>query len=170
MTRVAVLLRGVNVGGHNRIAMAAFRTLLQGLGCEDVKTYLQSGNAVVTAPAKGLAAKVERALHDELALDVAVVTRTGAELDAVVAANPYDPDPKLLHAVFLGDRLDPAVVDPEALLPDRVELGDRVLYVRYAESSHDTRASKLLSSKRFPVVATARNWRTVLALQELAAT
>jgi uncharacterized protein (DUF1697 family) len=167
MRRVAVLLRGVNVGGRNRIAMADLRAVLGGLGCTDVSTYLQSGNAVATADPAELAQRVEQALQAELGLSVAVLVRTADELHAVVAGNPFDPDPKLLHAVFLSADLEPGVVVPQELLPDRVEAGDRVLYVRYAEASHDSRASKLLSSKRFPVVASARNWRTVLALQEL---
>ena len=168
MTRVVVLLRGVNVGGHNRLAMADLRALLEGLGCADVQTYLQSGNAVVTTDDAGLAARVEQALQHELGMTVAVLTRTAAELHAVVAASPFtgeDVDHKLLHAVFLEG---PAPeLDVDALLPDRVVPGDGVLYVAYAVDAHSSRAAKLLSSKRFRAVATARNWRTVLALQEL---
>jgi len=171
---MAVLLRGVNVGGHNRIAMAAFRALLENVGCTEVQTYLQSGNAVVTWPgtADDLASAVERALRDVLHLPVSLLVRTAAELDAVVAGNPFpepEVDPKLLHAVFLPGQLAPEALDREALLPDRLVLGDRVLYVRYASGSQNSAAAKLLSSRRFPLVASARNWRTVLALQELAA-
>ncbi len=168
MARVAVLLRGVNVGGHNRIAMADFRTLLERLGCSDVATYLQSGNAVVTSDEADLAGRVRQGLHDELGLDVDVLTRTAAELDAVVAGIPFDPDPTLLHAVFLSDQVAPSLFDVATLEPDRVEVGDRVLYVRYDVGSHASPVAKVLASRRFPVVATARNWRTVLALQELA--
>lgn len=168
MARVAVLLRGVNVGGHNRIAMADLRGLLEGLGCTDVASYLQSGNAVVTSDAAGLAGQVEAALEDELGLSVSVLCRTAAELDAVVAANPFEPDPTLLHAVFLSAQVEASLFDAAALAPDRVEVGDRVLYVRYAGGSHASPVATVLSGRRFPVVATARNWRTVLALQELA--
>lgn len=167
MARVAVLLRGVNVGGHHRLAMADLRGLLERLGCADVTTYLQSGNAAVTAEPDGLAARVEQALRDDLGLPVDVLTRTAAELDDVVAANALDPDPTLLHAVFLPTPLDPAELDAEALLPDQVQVGDRVLYVRYATSSQGSPAAKVLSRKRFQSGTTARNWRTVLALQEL---
>lgn len=171
MARLVVLLRGVNVGGHHRLPMADLRSLLEGIGCTDVATYLQSGNAVVSSPLSpsALTARVEKELREELDLPVAVLTRTAAELDAVVAGNPLDADPTLLHVVFLSGRLDPGFLDPEALLPDRVEVGDRVLYVRYASGSQSSPFAKLLSSKRFPLVASARNWRTVLALQQLAA-
>lgn len=171
MTRLAVLLRGVNVGGHNRIAMAAFRSLLEGLGCTEVKTHLQSGNAVVTwsGSAAALAKAVEQSLREEADLPVSVLARTAVELDAVVRGNPFageELDPTLLHVVFLGG--PPPEVDIEALLPDRVVPAQRELYVAYAVNSHESKAAKLLQGKRFPVVATARNWRTVLALQELA--
>jgi uncharacterized protein (DUF1697 family) len=86
-----------------------------------------------------------------------------------VSGNPFAGerlDPTLPHAVFLSG-VAPEL-DLEALLPDRVVPGDRVLYVAYAVDTHSSKAAKLLSSKRFPVVASARNWRTVLALRELA--
>ncbi len=173
MPRLVVLLRGVNVGGHNRIAMPALRELLVRLGCEDVQTYLQSGNAVVrwAGSTAALEDAVARALRDSLGVPVAVLVRTAAELDAAVAGNPFaedDVDPALLHVVFLSGDAGASLLDAEALLPDRVLTGDRLFYVRYASGSHSSAASRLFSSKRFPLVATARNWRTVLALQELA--
>lgn len=170
MGRHVVLLRGVNVGAHNRIAMPSFRALLEGLGCSVVATHLQSGNAVVgwSGSPTALQSAVDRALEDELDLPVAVLVRTSAQMDATVAGNPFAvDDPKLLHAVFLSG--PPPGLDVEALLPDRVAPGPDCFYVAYASGSHDSKASKLLSSKRFPLVASARNWRTVLALQELAA-
>ena len=168
MPRSVVLLRAVNLGARNRIAMPAFREVLEGVGCTDVATYLQSGNAVVTsrrAPAS-LRTAVAGALQEELDLSVGVLVRSAAELDAVVDGNPFDvDDPKLLHAVFLESAApDLSGVD---VAPDAVATGDRVVYVRYATSSQDSRAAKALSAKAF-AGSTARNWRTVLALQELA--
>ena len=169
MTRQAVLLRAVNLGARNRIAMPAFRSLLESLGCSDVATYLQSGNAVVTSrrtPAS-LAKAVAAALRSELDLSVGVLVRTAAEIDDVVASNPFDDvtDLKLLHAVFL-ETAAPDLTDVD-VLPDRVAAGDRVVYVTYASSSQDSRAAKALNGKAFSG-STARNWRTVLALQDLA--
>ena len=170
MPRCVVLLRGVNVGGHNRIAMADLRALLSACGCTDVGTHLQSGNAVVTwdGTPQALVAAAEQRLRDA-GLPVAVLVRTADELDAVVEANPFEvDDPALLHVVFLGG--PPPELDTEALLPDRVAPGPGVLYVAYADGAHRSKAAKLLADKRFPVVASARNWRTVLALQDLVRT
>lgn len=168
MPRYVVLLRGVNVGASSRVAMPAFRALLERLSCSAVQTYLQSGNAVVTWPGSSadLAATVEAGLREQLEVDVPVLVRSGAELDAVVDGNPFEVvDPKLLHVVFLGGSAPD--LDVESLLPDRVAPGPDALYVSYAHDAHTSKAAKLVSSRRFPVVATSRNWRTVLALQEL---
>lgn len=169
MARQVVLLRAVNLGARNRIAMPAFRAVLEDVGCTDVATYLQSGNAVVTSrrmPAS-LAQAVATALRSELDLSVEVLVRTAAELDQAVAANPFTDvtDPKMLHAVFL-ESAAPDLTDLD-VAPDRVAAGDRVVYVSYATSSQDSRAGKVLGGRAF-AGSTARNWRTVLALQELA--
>ena len=169
MTRSVVLLRGVNVGGHNRIAMPAFRALLEGLGCEQVQTYVQSGNAVGAHDAAP--ADLERLVAAALAeqgLHVAVMVRTGEELARVVEASPWhDLDPKHFHVAFLSGDPDPAkvaAVDHEALLPERVVVGERVLYLDHALGAG---RSKGLDRLRLGVEATARNWRTVTALRDL---
>ena len=169
-TRCIVLLRGVNVGAHNRIAMPDLRATLEQVGCTGVRTYVQSGNAVVDWD--GTAAELEAATAAALAqraLPVPVMVRTAHELDRVVAASPWsDLDPKLFHVAFLSGDPDPAAVaaiDHEALLPERVVVGDRVLYLDHAEGVHRSRG---LARLRLGVDATARNWRTVTALRELA--
>ena len=171
MTRSAVLLRGVNLGKHNRISMPDFTTVLQGLGCREVQTYVQSGNAVVDHD--GTPAELERAVAAALAhrgLPVPVMVRTGEELARVVEVSPWsDLDPKLFHVAFLSGDPDPAkvaAIDHEALLPERVVVGERVLYLDYALGAG---RSKGLDRLRVGVEATARNWRTVTALRALTA-
>lgn len=172
MGRSVVLLRGVNVGKHNRISMPALRDILAAAGCTDVQTHLQSGNAVVTwsGSADLLAAAVRAELTAAAGLDVLVMVRTGVELAAVVEANPFAGeafDPKLLHVAFLTGPPDPerfAAVDHGALLPDRMAVGDRALYLRYATGSQNSPLAKV----RLGVEATARNWTTVTALRDLA--
>jgi uncharacterized protein (DUF1697 family) len=103
-------------------------------------------------------------------LTVPVMVRTADELARVVAASPWhDLDPKLLHVAFLSGCPDPAAVaaiDHEALRPERVVVGERVLYLDDAEGVHRSRG---LAKLRLGVDASARNWRTVTALHELAA-
>ena len=170
-TRSVVLLRGVNVGGHNRISMPDLRTVLDGVGCREVQTYVQSGNAVVVHD--GTSAELEQSAAAALAVHgvpVPVMVRTGEELSRVVDASPWqDLDPKLFHVAFLSGVPDPAkvaAIDHEALLPERVVVGERVLYLEYAMGAG---RSKGLDRLRLGVEATARNWRTVIALRDLAA-
>jgi uncharacterized protein (DUF1697 family) len=170
VTRLVVLLRGVNLGRHNRISMPEFRTLLEGVGAREVHTYVQSGNAVVEHDAAP--AELERLVAAALAehgLPVPVMVRTGEELARVVDASPWhDLDPKLFHVAFLSGEPDPvkvAAIDHERLLPERVVVGERVLYLDYALGAG---RSKGLDRLRVGVDATARNWRTVTALRDLA--
>jgi len=170
VTRSAVLLRGVNLGRHNRIAMPDLRAVLEGVGCRDVQTYVQSGNAVVDHD--GTTAALEQAVAAALAgrgLPVPVMVRTAAELARVVEASPWtDLDPRLFHVAFLAGDPDPAkvaAIDHERLLPERVVVGERVLYLDYALGAG---RSKGLDRLRVGVDATARNWRTVQALRDLA--
>jgi len=171
--RLVVLLRGINVGGAKRVPMATLRALLTDLGARDVITYLQSGQAVVElAPgdADDFPARVHDAIQDRLGLDVAVLTRTPAELAAIAAANPYPhlvTTPKRLHVVFLDRTPDAEQVAAVGHRhgEDELAVGDRVLYLAFSASSHD---SPLLPAlRRIGGVQTARNWTTVLKLIEL---
>lgn len=175
--RWVALLRGVNVGGSRRVAMADLRALLTGLGYTDVTTYVQSGNAVFTAEEPDgdrVARAVEQRVDAELGLDVTVIVRSREELAAVVAANPY-PDlvdaPTTLHVMFLAGpvRQDAfAGIDLASFAPEEVRAGDRVLYLRCPFGLGRSRLVAELTERRLGVRATMRNWRTVTKLLELA--
>src|SRR5690625_2827397 len=92
VARYAALLRGINVGGRSKVRMADLRALLEGLGYTDVATLLQSGNAAFTAPEvdpADLAASVEHAIEAQLGLTPAVMIRSAADLERVVAGLPF---------------------------------------------------------------------------------
>ena len=172
MPRYVVLLRGVNVGRANRIRMPDLRDVLAAVGCGRPVTHLQSGNAAVDwdGDEAGLAAAVQAGLADRLDLHVEVMARDGAALDAVVAGNPFgEPaDPTSLHVAFLSAQPDPALVaalEHQDWTPDRLAVGDRVLYLAYTAGSRDSPLSR--RPPRLGVSSTARNWRTVLALRDL---
>ena len=169
MTRWVVLLRGVNVGGRRRVPMAALRDALTAAGFRDVRTYLQSGNAVLDAEGDeaSVAAQVRGVLAERMGVACDVLVRTADELRQVAARNPW-PDrvdePTKLHVVFLGE----APADPprtrhvgphEDVRPD-----GREVWVWYGDGAG---RSRLEVDAGTP--GTARNWRTVSALVELAA-
>ena len=122
------LLRGINLGSKRRVAMADLRALLEGLGYDDVRTHLQSGNAVFRAPIRSAAAvekAVSAAIRAELGLEVAVVSRTAAQLAAVVEADPFAgvaKDPARYLVTFL-EKKPPAswlaAIDPETYAPEQ---------------------------------------------------
>lgn len=174
MTRCVLLLRGINVGRSNRLRMPALAALLEDLGCTDVVTHLQSGNAVVTTDlsADALTRSAEQALG-AAGVPVRVLVRTGGELDEVVRADPFagrDLDPTLVHVAFLSGEPDPAAVaavDHAALLPEELVVRGRELYLWYAGGVQRSRLDR--ATRGFGGPATARNWRTTLALRDLLA-
>jgi uncharacterized protein (DUF1697 family) len=170
VAKCVVLLRGVNVGAHNRISMATFREVLEGVGCTDVATYLQSGNAVVTATASGLAGRIEKALAADGGVNVRVLVWAAAALDAVVKNNPFPErakDPKLLHVAFLDRQPTAAELKAVGLKHggDEMRAGKKVLYLSYGSGSYASPLNAAVG--KLKLVSSARNWRTVLALRDM---
>lgn len=185
-TRYAALLRGVNVGGNKKIAMADLRALLAGLGFGDVSTLLQSGNAVFTAPeadAGALAARIQAALAADLGLASRVLLRTHPELVAVIEANPFptaedEPSKHLVQFLFepltAADQDRISEFDAVPYAPEEFRIGDGVIYFRFPDgmgrSLLDAAFTKHLTAS-FPKPArpamTGRNWNTVRKLRDL---
>ncbi|MFF1630980.1 DUF1697 domain-containing protein [Streptomyces sp. NPDC058272] len=177
-TRYAALLRGINVGGAKKVPMAELRTLMEGLGYGDVRTYLQSGNAVFSADhgdEHSLAAELAGAIEKHFGFTVGVLVRDHAYLTAVREACPFpaaELEGKQLHATYFSGPVDAerfASVDPAAFLPEEFRLGDRVLYLYAPDGLGRSKLAEALSRPRLlkGVTATSRNWNTVVKLQEL---
>jgi uncharacterized protein (DUF1697 family) len=177
MTRHIALLRGINVGGHNKVPMAQLRSALEAAGFDDVKTYVQSGNVALSAaersPAK-VARAVEKAIADAFGFDIAVVVRSRDEIAALVAEDPLGDvatNPKYRIVVFLADKLDRerlADIDPAAFAPEAFALRDYEIVMWAPDGQRDSKLVKTLTEKRTGVTGTARNWRTVEKLLDLA--
>lgn len=172
MTTYVALLRGVNVGGHRRVPMAALRALLEALRHTDVTTYLQSGNAVFRSDepdTEQLGEQIAAAVREQLAVDAAVLVRSAAELAVVVAANPWPhraAEPTKLHVAYLS--AVPAVVgDVSRFAPDEVAVVGRAAYLWYAQGAGRSRLDLHAVERALGVTATARNWTTATRLAEL---
>jgi uncharacterized protein (DUF1697 family) len=177
------LLRGINVGGHNKVAMAALREVVASLGHTGVATYIQSGNVVFTAVAPAgcaaLASGLEEAIAATLAVTPTVVVLTRDDLAQAIRDTPYpeEPDPKRVHAVFFRDipgGLDAAIEtamrrDAERGGHGSARLVGRTLYVHTpAGFGTSELANHLLARRASPAAAgTARNWATVTKLAAL---
>lgn len=171
-----VLLRGINVGRNKRVAMADLRALLSSLGYADVRTHLQSGNAVFTSSSTDqaeLVARIEGAIAEQLGMTVRCVVRSAAEVRAVVDGNPLTAiatDGAKLLALFLSQQPDPALLaehDPTELSADQIRLGDRVVYQWCPDGVLAAPPVSAFVEKHLGVVVTGRNWNTVTKLATL---
>lgn len=178
MTRCIALLRGINVGGHNRVAMADLRKLCEDLGHRDVATYVQSGNVVLTTDRDDLqtiGAELTERMRTELDVAPTVLVRSLDDLEGVVAANPFPEaaaeDPTTVHAAFLSaEPSDPTTLtfDADTYSPERIASGDRVRYLFLPQGIGKSQLATDLMRRRTDVEVTARNWRTVTKLLHLA--
>ena len=170
-----VLLRGVNVGGANRLSMADLREAMIGLGHTDVSTYIQSGNIVLQSPGidrAELAAEICATVKSRFGLSISAVLRTPDELRAALAANPYaaQEDGTRVLIMFLSDVPAPedvAGLDRDRFLPDRFELVDAELYGFYPNGAGRSKMTLDYFEKRLRVRGTGRNLNTVAKLIDL---
>jgi uncharacterized protein (DUF1697 family) len=171
------LLRAINLGATNKVPMAELRELMAELGYEDVKTLLQSGNAVFAVDGRKAAEledELSAALEARYGFAVPVMVRSASELAAVVEANPFvddDVEVKQLHATFLS--ADPTAsnrrsLDPDDHAPDEFAFGDRVMYVRLPNGVQGSRVLGR-AEKALGVRTTTRTWNTVTKLLALVA-
>lgn len=174
--RYVALLRGVNLGGKRKLPMADLRTLLGGLGLTDVRTHLNSGNAVFTADTEAsvLEEMITAAIAAEREMHVPCVVRTGEELRTVVAENPFEgiaTDGSRLMAHFLSaaPAPEPLAAHPLREIDPTAELGDRVVYQWCPDGLMEAPAIGPFVEKHLGVLFTTRNWNTVSRLAELVA-
>ena len=171
-----LLLRGINIGSRNRVAMPELRQLLAAAGFDDVRTYLQSGNVVLASTLKPdeVVRTVKRLVAKELGLEIAVVVRSRAQLAQVVKRNPLQKvakDPKRYQVSFLSAKPTAAVVrrvEEAAVPPEQVVAIGREIYAWHPDTIARSRLWALLAGQTLGVTATARNWTTVEKLLELA--
>lgn len=174
--RLVVLVRGINVGGHGKLAMADLRRLLADLGYDGVRTHLQSGNAVLTsakAPAT-VAKEIEQAIADQLDVRPKVLVRTRDELAGVIEGNPMPgavSNGSRFFVTFLSAEPQNGALDdldPADFAPDRWHLVGREVFMHCPDGMHDSKLAKALDEKRLGVSATTRNWNTVTKLLTIA--
>jgi uncharacterized protein (DUF1697 family) len=171
MPRCVALLRAVNVGGRNKVPMGQLRALFEELGHTDVTTYIQSGNVVFTASRKVTEADLEAAMAEHFGFHVDVMVRTAAEMRAVVGRHPFpEVDVATVHVGFLASAPAAKVVaglDVARFAPEEVTFSGREMYLHLPNGMGRAKLPTYLD-RRLAVAWTARNWKTVLKLLELA--
>lgn len=173
MSTFIVLLRGINVGGNNILPMKELVELLENIGCQNVRTYIQSGNAALESKDREgqLSQKVESAIFKEKGFRVSVLVLALNDFQYAAQANPYSTeDGKLLHLFFLSEvQADPdfSILESHKSATEQFELKGRVLYL-YAPDGIGRSKLATKIEKAMGVPTTARNWNTVQKLIELA--
>ncbi len=177
MQTFIALFRGINVGGNTILPMRDLAKVLEGLGLKNVKTYIQSGNAVLQSPsanAAELARKITTAIEKECGIAPQVLLLGFKELHAAITANPFpqgERDPKSLHLFFLDSiPRKPDLATLESIQTEREQF-KLIKQVFYLHAPDGIGRSKLAAKveKALGVTVTARNWRTVNALASIAA-
>jgi uncharacterized protein (DUF1697 family) len=172
------MLRGINVGGHNKIKMDALRALYVSLKLEDPRTYVQSGNVIFRTKEKNLAAlakKIQNAIEAKFKCRPEIILRTPAEFRRAVAASPFADRPQLDPGKILVTFLaaDPG---PEALCilltlkkhPEELHLKGSELYIYFPDGAGKSKLPWSAIAKSLNTTGTARNWNSVLKMLEIA--
>jgi uncharacterized protein (DUF1697 family) len=164
------LLRGVNVGGRT-LPMAELRELVESLGFEDVRTYIQSGNVLFSAKKRPAPALLEAAIECRFGLEVDVMLRSATELERTIERNPFpDADRSRLHVGFMARKPTPAAVaalDGGPFLPEQFAIVGTELYLHLPNGMGRTKLPDFVL-RRIKVPTTIRNWNTVTKLAEAA--
>jgi uncharacterized protein (DUF1697 family) len=172
------LLRGVNLGPHNRIKMDALRGLYESLKLRDAQTYVQSGNVVFRSADQDLtklARRIENGIEKSFGFRCPVILRTASELRDTVARNPFaargDIDPSRFLVTFLAE--EPARDVCEKLLgikiePEELRIQGRDLYVYFPNGIGRTKVNWAAIEKMLNTRGTSRNWNSVTKLLAMA--
>ena len=181
MPRYLALLRGINVGGRNKVAMADLRDLATALGHTEVATYIQSGNMVFTSAKTSvtrLADALEAEITSRLGVRPAVVVLSAPQLAQVIADNPFpdETNPKYLHAVFRRDVVDASGIAAVAAAVERARdsgsrdeaaVVGRTLFLRTPDGLGRSELAAQLARSSVQSTGTARNWATVTKLMAM---
>ena len=170
------MLRGVNVGGKNKLPMKDLAVIFEKAGCGSVATYIQSGNVVFDADAKlakTLASRMASEIEKGFGFKVPVILRTGQQLASAISANPWLPKgipEKELHVMFLADA--PAHekiqgLDPARSAPDAFCVSGQEIYLHLPNGAGNSKLTNAWFDSRLTTVSTSRNWATVLRLAEM---
>ena len=172
------LLRGINVGGKNKLPMKDLAALFAEAGCANVQTYIQSGNVVFQAPpetADTLPDQISASIAARFGLRVPVVLRTSEQLAEAFHNNPFltqNLPEETLHVMFLADLPSPeqvAGLDANRSAPDAFVVQGRDIYLHLPNGVADTKLTNAYFDTKLATVSTSRNWKTVTKLLELTA-
>lgn len=170
------LLRGVNVGGKNKLSMRDLASMFTDAGCENVRTLIQSGNVIFTASpgvSAGLADLIALKISEQFGYRTPVILRSAQQLRGVVSNNPFlqaGISEDTLHVMFLADRPSPErirALDPNRSIPDRFFVHAQEVYLQLPNGGARTKLNNTWFDSKLATTSTSRNWRTVTRLLQI---
>src|SRR5262249_44047960 len=179
MTAIIAMLRGVNLGGHNKINMGELRIVCESLGLEEPKTFINSGNVVFRSKDRnltGLAKRIEDAIERKFGFHSDVILRTASEMRDVIRKNPFAKrpgiEPSKLLVTFFADNLSAGVQEKLAKIEadrEEVRIAGRELYIYFPDGQGRSKLTPVLG-RILKNTGTGRNWNTVMKLLAMAET
>ena len=179
METYIAILRGINVGGQNKIRMIDLAAKLQSNGFSDLRTYIQSGNLVFRAekkPEPEMANKIAESIKNEFGLNVPAIVFKKGDWNEIIGRNPFAKDPhynnpKTLHVSFLSEI--PQLENVQKLTgysdePNEFSVVGKAVYLYCPNGYSKTKLGNGFLEKKLKVTATTRNWATTLKLAEMA--
>ena len=176
MKTYIAFFRGINVGGRNMLPMKDLVTILQGLGSQDIRTYIQSGNAVFRTRENDIARlsrRISATINQRRGFEPHVLLLALEDLERTIGENPFpeaETDPKTLHVGFLASTPESpklATLDTLKKATERYHLGNRAFYLHAPEGIGRSKLAANAERLR-GVPMTDRNWRTVCTIREMA--
>lgn len=176
MSAYVALMRGINVGGKNRIGMKDLANVFADAGCKDVQTFIQSGNVIVDAPARilrSLETRIPQEIESRFGFRSPVVLRSREALQEVIRRNPFvtaKVPAESLHVMFLSGEPEAsgiAKLDPDRSPPDSFVVSGLEIYLCMPNGMGRTKLTNAYFDAKLGVVSTVRNWQTVQKLLEL---
>mgnify|MGYP001355065466 CR=1 FL=1 len=173
MSTHIALMRGINVGGRNRLPMSDLTAVFIEAGCTDVRTYIQSGNVIFQATdqiAAVIPTLIPEAIFNRSGFRPPTVTRSVEEFRLIPGANPFlheGSDPKMLHVVFLDQEPTEsqlAALDPELSPPDEISVSGREIFLHCPKGIARTKFTNAYFDRKLDTTSTIRNWNTVQRL------
>ncbi len=174
---MVAMLRGVNVGGKNKVKMAALCEALEASGLNNIRTYIQSGNLVFEPNGRSsleLVTEIQATLQSRFGLEVPVIVRSSKQFIQMIENNPWRHDsvidPKQLHVTFLERKPASALISKLEHLTgsdDQFRLVKSSLYLHLPNGYSRTKLNNGFFESKLGMSCTTRNWKTCLALQQM---
>lgn len=167
------LLRGINVSGHNMMKMEALKTMLENIGFQNIRTYLQSGNVFVDSEEEALKVGfiIKQEIFKVFGHEVPVIVITKEDLELCFKNSPYlkekDLDTKKLYVAFVSTVLKKENINDlkiSQFKPDEASIDGNRIFIKYAVGAGKTRLEGKYIEKKLNVIVTMRNWNTVTNL------